>query len=250
MFRKHLIVLILLFAAAGVHASTHDARLIQSMRIQSFGFCVAMMVNYNHIRTPFQHRSTDSYRQYLDALNALYRQSGLTMGAEYLKALNDLTEELENLPQPDGVMSTTTLVYPVAITNIFKAQQQFDQALTRYHAMVDQGDEGIVRTIDDLRLDISRIMLLYSVSTFTGLAYLNVEDPDLSILDGRIYERFQVLEQQAPEWGKEIEKIKNLYRFVQPKLVGLPRPWTPSAVELFLTRAGDALADLASRREE
>ncbi|MDH0639342.1 MULTISPECIES: hypothetical protein [Pseudomonas] len=207
------------------------------------------MTNYNHIRSASQQRSADDYRQYLDALNTSYEQSGLTVGIDELKKLNALTEELEKLPQLDGEMSSAMLAYPNMMTDIFKTQQQFDQALAGHLATVDQGGD-VIRTIDDLRVDISSIMLLYSVSTFTGLAYLNEEDPELTILHGRIQEHFQALDQQLPEALQgHVGKVKGPYHFVQKKLVGLPRPWTPSAVVFFLTRAEAQLQELARQVE-
>lgn len=243
-----LAVLILLLTAVSAHANTDDARLVQLMRIQSFGFSGTLLNNYNHIRTPFQQRSHESYRQHLHALNTMYRQTRMTVGAEDLRALNELTEELEAMPQLDTVMSTTVLVYPAHLTNIYQAQQRFEQSLAGYQETIDQRDD-VVKTIDDLRLDLYKIMSLYSVSTFTGLAYLNEEDPDLTRLDGKIQEHFLTLEGQLPGLQGDIEKIRNIYLFVQPKLVGLSRPWTPSAVVLFLTRAETALKDLAGQTE-
>lgn len=247
MFRVYLAGLMLWLTAMGAHASTDEASLVQSMRISSFGFSGSLLNNYNHIRTPFQQRSDEGYRQHLHELNRLYRQSGLTVGAEDIKALNDLTDELESMPQLDSVVSTIVLAYPTLITSIYQAQQRFESSLFRYQEMIDSRGAGVITTIDDLRLDIYKIMSLYSVSTFTGLAYLNDMDPDLAILDGKIQEHFLTLEGQAPELSNDIEKIKNIYLFVQPKLVGLSRPWTPSAVVLFLTRAEQALKELANR---
>ncbi|MDH1440453.1 hypothetical protein N5O88_09750 [Pseudomonas sp. GD03721] len=202
------------------------------------------MTNYNHIRSASQQRSADDYRQYLDALNTSYEQSGLTVGIDELKKLNALTEELEKLPQLDGEMSSAMLAYPNMMTDIFKTQQQFDQALAGHLATVDQGGD-VIRTIDDLRVDISSIMLLYSVSTFTGLAYLNEEDPDLAILDAKIQEGLRMLDQEVPEeLHEQVRKVKSSYHFVQNKLVGLTRPWAPSAVAFFLMRAESQLQEL------
>lgn len=249
MSRNPLLVLILLCAAFGANATPQEFREIQGMRISAAGFCGVLMTNYNHIRSASQQRSADDYRQYLDALNTSYEQSGLTVGDDELKKLNALTEELEKLPQLDGAMSSAMLAYPNMMIDIFKTQRQFDQALAGHLATVDQGGD-VIRTIDDLRVDISSIMLLYSVSTFTGLAYLNDEDPELTILHGRIQEHFQALDQQLPEaLHDHIGKVKGPYHFVQKKLVGLPRPWTPSAVVFFLARAEAQLQELARQVE-
>lgn len=251
MLRNPLLVLILLCAAFGANATTQEFREIQGMRINAAEFCGVLMANYNHIRTAFQQRPVDDYRQYLDALNTSYQQSGLTVGAAELEKLNTLTEALEKLPQLDVEMSSAKLAYPNMMTEIFKAQQQFDQALAGQLASLDQGgDGGLIEGIDGLRVDISKIMLLYSVSTFTGLAYLNEEDPELTALDERIQGGLQVLDQQVPEaLHGHVGKIKGSYRFVQKKLVGLPRPWSPSAVVFFLTRAESQLQELARQIE-
>lgn len=247
--RVYWTVLVLWLIAAGAHANTDEARMVQTMRINSFGFSGALLNNYNHIRTPFQQRSGESYRQHLHELNELYRQAKLGVGAEDLQALNDLTEELESMPQLDTVVGTTVLAYPSLITNIYQTQQRLDETLVRYQAMLEQSEPSVIKTIDDLRLDIYKTMSLYSVSTFTGLAYLNDIDPDLTLFDKKIQEHFLALERQAPEVSTDVEKIKNIYLFVQPKLVGLSRPWTPSAVVFFLTRAEVALKELANRIE-
>lgn len=244
MSRNPLLVLILLCAAFGANATPQEFREIQGMRISAAGFCGVLMTNYNHIRSASQQRSADDYRQYLDALNTSYEQSGLTVGIDELKKLNALTEELEKLPQLDGEMSSAMLAYPNMMTDIFKTQQQFDQALAGHLATVDQGGD-VIRTIDDLRVDISSIMLLYSVSTFTGLAYLNEEDPDLAILDAKIQEGLRMLDQEVPEeLHEQVRKVKSSYHFVQNKLVGLTRPWAPSAVAFFLMRAESQLQEL------
>lgn len=251
MFKKPLLVLILLCAAFGVNATTQEYREIQGMRVNAASFCGVLMANYNQIRTASQQRSADDYRQYLDALNTSYQQSELMVGADELKTLNVLTEELEKLPQLDGEMSSARLAYPNMMIDIFKTQQQFELALSEHLASLGHdSDDGAIKAIDDLRVDISRAILLYSVSTFTGLAFLNDKDPELRVLDEKIQAQLQALDQQIPEaLHGHVGKIKGSYKFVQKKIVGLPRPWSPSAVVFFLTRAELQLQQLASQVE-
>lgn len=251
MLRNPLLALVLLCVTFGAHATLQEVRTIQDMRVNAAGFCGVLMTNYNQIRTASQQRSVDDYRQYLNTLNASYQKSGLTVGRDELEHLNSLTETLEKLPQLDVEMSSAVLAYPNMMIDIFRAQQQFDLALAEYLAGLERaGEDDAITVIDELRVDISRALLLYSVSTFTGLAYLNDKDPELRGVDKSIQAHMQALDQQVPEALHEhAGKVRNSYRFVQKKIVGLPRPWTPSAVVFFLTRAESQLQELTSRVE-
>lgn len=247
MLRNLLLVSVLLCAAFTANATTQEFRKIQDIRVNAAVFTGVLVSSYNHNAvTAFRQHSADDYRQYLNALNAAYQQAGVTAGGDDLKELNALTEVLENQKQLDATLSSTVLVHPNIMTDIFKAQQNLDQALTRYQAMLGQSDRSeVIDAIDGLRLDVGTIMLLYSISTFTGLAYLNDEDPDLAILDAKIQEGLRMLDQEVPEeLHEQVRKVKSSYHFVQNKLVGLTRPWAPSAVAFFLMRAESQLQEL------
>ncbi|MNG15211.1 hypothetical protein D3C84_990230 [compost metagenome] len=90
-------------------------------------------------------------------------------------------------------------------------------------------------------------MQQYSMLTFTALAYLNQQDPTLSVIDERIRQQFENLKTRYPEQRTELEKLSIKYNFIRQRLVEQPRPWIPGRALFYLSRNVKVLDEAAAR---
>lgn len=246
---KPLIAALFLLLCSHLHAqnSAQEIQSIQEMRSLAYLATANLMVFYNLDATPFETENMDSYQQSLKKLQQLASKHNYSLIDTELKKIEGLSAQLEALPRtPEHVRNVYT-PYQLLLNPIFEAQQRIDQYLEqRYTALVNSNSNDWWQVLNALSLDHSRIMQQYSMLTFTGLAYLNAQDPTLSIIDERIRKQFETLKTLHPEQHTELEKLSIKYNFIRQKLVGQPRPWIPGRALFYLSHNVKALDETAA----
>lgn len=228
--------------------STQEMQRIQEMRSLAYLATTNLMVFYNLDATPFESGNAKSYRQSFERLQQIAAQHSYSLVSAELKKIEDLAAQLEALPRDLKHVRTVYTPYQLLLNPLFNAQQRIEEDLQqRYAALAKGSDDGRQQELHALSLDHSRIMLQYSMLTFTALAYLNAQDPTLSVIDARIRQQFESLKSHTSEQHSDLEKLSINYNFIRPRLVEQPRPWIPGRALFYLSRNIKALDEAASR---
>lgn len=245
MTRNYIVVIFWLFCATSIQANPgNTAGQLHETRTLGSSFISELMLHFNPVEAPMQQIPADIYKGQLQQLHQHVEQSGVSAAISELTRLDEAVAKLEGMPQESGNSGAAILPYPRAVTDVFKSYQRLDQALARqYDSIMVELDETTLKR-QKLSMSVSRMMMLYSLSTYPSLSYLNEIDPTLAKLDQDILEQFQALKAQLPESATELDKLQVTYRFVQPRLVDLPRPWSPGGVVLYLGRIIQKLEEL------
>ncbi|MGP3791530.1 hypothetical protein [Pseudomonas sp. B392_1p] len=221
---------------------------IQEMRSLAYLATTNLMVFYNLDATPFEAENAKSYHQSFERLQQIASQHNYSLVSAELRKIEDLAGQLEAFPRDLKHVRTVYIPYQLLLNPLFEAQQRIDQDLEqRYTALANGNDDEWQQELHALSLDHSRIMLQYSMLTFTPLAYLNLQDPTLSGIDERIRQQFETLRTRYPEQRGELKKLGTSYNFIRQRLVAQPRPWMPGRALFYLSHNAKALDEAAAR---
>lgn len=246
---KPLLAAFTLLLCSHLHAQSQpqETQRVQEMRSLAYLAIANLMVVYNLDATPFEAENIDSYQQSFKQLQQLATTQNYSLVVAELEKIEGLSAQLEALPRDPEHIRNVYMPYQLLLNPIFEAQQRIDQDLEqRYQTLAGTNGNDWQQGLNALSLDHSRIMQQYAMLTFTGLAYLNTQDPTLSLIDSRIQEQFERLKNQHPEHKSELEKLSINYNFIRKKMVGQPKPWIPARALFYLSRNAIALDTAAT----
>lgn len=210
---------------------------LYDIRIQAFSVCSHLLAYYNPNQDGVDLRHADAYRERLDVLK---QQVGRDPELALIVAqMADSMAELEAVPveQPEQ--------YPEWLTLVLMAQAQLDQQLAERAeaAAVSASDMTVLQ---ELRLDIERVLLLYQSRAFglLGMYVMVVDENTVTRLDANVLRGFGMLQEQRSEYGLELARLKGYYNFIRPHLLEQQRGWVPSSAAYYLRQASEGLAQL------
>lgn len=240
---KFFVLLLVCFFSGSALAKESDNYRLQQARIYMSDFYSSLLLRYHDIRPPAHEGVKDSYMDPLQELNGFYDRGHLTVGLKYLAQVNSTVDELRSQTKIDSLQDDEVFSSPYLLIDIYNARKSFENELSDEVSSVDHNVPSVSDVLMKLRVDVSEMMVLYSVSTYYGLKHLNASDPGLTAVDESIQKGLQWLEKNNSEIDADVSRIKVTYDFVRSRVVGLPRPWNPGAVITFLSRVDDRLKD-------
>ena len=240
---KFFVLLLACFFSGSALAKELDNDRLQQARIYMSDFYSSLLLRYHDIRPPAHEGMEDSYMDPLQELNSLYDSGHISVGLKYLTQVNSIVDELRSQTKIDSLQDDQVFSSPYLLIDLYNARKSFENELSDEISSVDFTTSSVSDVLMKLRVDVSEMMVLYSVSTYYGLKHLNTNDPDLTAVDESIQRGLQWLERDNSEIDADVSRIKVTYDFVRSRVVGLPRPWNPGAVITFLSRVDDRLKD-------
>lgn len=246
---KSLVAVLVIALSSCLHAqdAAQEVQRIQEMRSLAYLATANLMVFYNLDATPFEPENAKSYRQSFERLQQIAAQNNYSLISAELRKIEDLAGQLEALPRDPNHVRTVYIPYQIQLNPLFDAQQRIEQDLEQRYTAQANGNDDWQQALHALSLDHSRIMQQYSMLTFTALAYVNAQDPTLSIIDERIRQQFETLKTRYPDQSAELEKLNINYNFIRQRLVEQSRPWIPGRALFYLSRNIKALDEAAAR---
>ncbi|MCY1541168.1 hypothetical protein D9M68_768450 [compost metagenome] len=246
---KSLFAVLAIALSSCLHAqeAVQEMQRIQEMRSLAYLAATNLVVFYNLDATPFESENAENYRQSFERLQQIADQNNYSLVSSELRKIEDLAGQLDALPRDLNHVRTVYIPYQLLLNPLFDAQQRIEQDLGQRYTALANGNDDWQQGLHELSLDHSRIMQQYAMLTFTALAYLNVQDPTLSVADERIRQQFETLKTRYPEQRAELEKLSINYNFIRQRLVEQPRPWIPGRALFYLSRNVKALDEAAAR---
>lgn len=228
------------------HGTPLELQRIHEMRSLAYLATTNLMVFYNLDATPFDPDNAKNYRDSLTQLAQIATQDSDSVVNNELRKIEALTTQLDALPRDREHVRTVAIPYQRLLNPLYQAQQRIDNDLEqRYEALARNSTDGWQQGVNALSIEHSRMMQQYAMLTFPSLAYLNIEDPTLALIDGRIQHGFEQLERLHVKHAAELQKLAVNYTFIRKKLVNQPRPWIPVRTTFYLSRNITALSGLA-----
>lgn len=229
--------LALALMAPGMAGAQLPGDQLHAARIQAFSLCSHLLAYYNPNQDGIDLRYADAYRQGLQQLQRQVRQD-----PELTGIVEDMAGAIRAL---EAVPAEQPELYPEWLTLVLMAQAQFDQQLAEREA----GSPTVappVASVQALRLDIERLLLLYQSRAFglLGMYVLVVDENTVAQLDARILGGFAGLQAQGAAPDSELAKLQGYYSFIRPHLLEQQRGWVPGSAAYYLQQASQGLAGL------
>lgn len=234
--RVRLMIFLLLMLPGLAHAQLSAAQL-HAVRTQAFSVCSYLLAYYNPNQDAADVRHADSYREGMQRLQQLVRwDSNLD------RLVDEMAHSIDGL---EAVPPEQPELYPGLLTPALRAQAELDLELAQRAVRISPSSAEMA-TMQELRLDIERSLLLYQTRAFGLLSmYVLVVDEDtVAQLDTRILQGFADVRAQHAQHRAELARLQGYYTYMRPHLFARQRAWVPSSAVYYLQQASMGLAGL------
>lgn len=242
------IIIVALSSSIYAQDAEQEMQRIQKMRGLAYSATANLMVFYNLDVNPFEPNNYKNYVRSIAELKQMATGHNYESITSDLTKIEDLAAQLYALPRDTDYIRTVALPYQRLLNPLYDSQQHIDQKLAeRYEILASGSSNDSQKQLHALSLDHSRIMLQYAMLSLTALAYINPQDPTLSIIDTRIEQQFEKLKTANMDvQGERLDKLFINYNFIRRKLVGQPRPWISGRALYYLSINVEALDNAAA----
>jgi len=210
-----------------------------AVRSDSLTFCSYLILSLNANQGEIDPAYADRYKHKLTELQVRLAAESDPQIDDSLKQISSSLTELQHHIRDDPAQ------FPTWLNRILAAQARLDSfAANRYDGVAPVDQNKLL--IDELDLDLGRLLLIYQARMFGALnvsAVDNDSDP-INHLDGRILSKFDQYAALAPDHSADLEKITRNYWFVRPRLLSQERNAIPSGVAFYIERVRSGLSGL------
>ncbi|PRB81417.1 hypothetical protein [Pseudomonas sp. MYb185] len=233
--------LVLLLMQPGLAGAKLSSTPLHDARIQAFSLCSFLLAYYNPNQDGIDLRYADGYQQDLAWL-----KEQLGNDAELGEMVEDIDIAITAL---EAIPADLPELYPEWLTLVLMTHARLDQRLAERNAGAGEVSAQL-STVQELQLDIERLLLLYQSRAFglLGMYVLVVDENTVAELDKRILHGFAELQSQALSADQQLAKLEGFYSFVRPHLLEQQRGWVPGSAAYYLRQTSQGLSLFLSER--
>ncbi|MCG4454909.1 hypothetical protein LJY18_16630 [Pseudomonas sp. MMS21-TM103] len=236
--RLYFLLAVLLTLSSWAHAGSSAERL-HSIRIESFTACSYLILFLNPHQGGAEPLYAERYKAAFRKLQTLVSSEHETVMGEALAGMRYKTAELE------GKFDLDPMMFPTWLNPILTAQAKLDSEAAKQYAVAHPADAKTL-LVQQLDLDLSRLLLVYQARTFGSLnvsAMDGVENP-MQHLDNRINQEFEGLSKLLPDQSVERGKLRRIYGYIRPSLLDNQRGSIPNGVAYYMEQIRSELRAL------
>lgn len=226
--RFYFLLAVLLTLPGLVHADSSVERL-HLIRIESFTACSYLILFLNPNQGSVEPLYAERYKEAFRTLQVLVSSEHDPVMDAALAVMRKKTAELENQLNLDPV------IFPTWLNPILVAQAQLDIEVAKQYAVTPPADAKTL-LVQQLDLDLSRLLLVYQARTFGSLnvSAMNGDENPIQHLDSRINQRLEELSKLLPDQSVERGKLRRIYDYIRPSILENQRSSIPSGVAYYM----------------
>lgn len=210
---------------------------LQAVRVQGFAVVNNLMAYFNPQDGSMDPRYRDRYRVALGKLESLLADEGPKR--EAFENMKSHISELER-----NARDTPGYLYPHWVNPMLRGHARLDSLAAEEYQQLPR--EKTRELLHELNLEISRLLLIYETRTFgtLGVFVIAMEEDTITGLDQKIREGFERIGLREPVHAQALERLKDQYAFIRPRLLEHGKDWVPGITAYYMGNIAEALASL------